>query len=55
MDLAAKMPDVADSIQLLKQRFTEKGLNEKDLVVLSGNNNLSLISYLSNIIIFMHV
>ncbi|XP_071695552.1 peroxidase 43-like [Rutidosis leptorrhynchoides] len=33
---ADRMPDVKDSIQLLKQKFIEKGLNEKDLVVLSA-------------------
>ncbi|KAJ0743904.1 putative peroxidase [Helianthus annuus] len=34
--LADKMPDFRDSIQLLKRKFFEKGLNDKDLVVLSG-------------------
>ncbi|KAM0062053.1 putative peroxidase [Helianthus debilis subsp. tardiflorus] len=34
--LADKMPDFRDSIQLLKQKFFEKGLDDKDLVVLSG-------------------
>ncbi|MFS7978939.1 putative peroxidase [Helianthus anomalus] len=33
--LADKMPDFRDSIQLLKRKFFEKGLNDKDLVVLS--------------------
>lgn len=36
LELAAAMPDVDDSIQLLKAKFFEKGLTEKDLVVLSG-------------------
>ncbi|KAJ0641157.1 putative peroxidase [Helianthus annuus] len=33
--LADKMPDFRDSIQLLKHKFFEKGLGDKDLVVLS--------------------
>lgn len=37
INLADKMPDVHDSIQLLKQKFIDKGLNDKDLVILSGN------------------
>ena len=36
IELAAAMPDVNDSIQLLKAKFLEKGLTEKDLVLLSG-------------------
>lgn len=40
--LAADMPDVNDSIQTLKAKFVSKGLNDKDLVVLSGNTSLSL-------------
>nr|GEW44938.1 vacuolar iron transporter homolog 4-like [Tanacetum cinerariifolium] len=36
LSLADNMPDFSDSIQLLKQKFFEKGLNEKDLVVLSA-------------------
>lgn len=33
---AGNMPDVEDSIQLLKAKFQEKGLTSKDLVLLSG-------------------
>ncbi|KAI7755469.1 hypothetical protein M8C21_004908, partial [Ambrosia artemisiifolia] len=44
--LANRMPDFRDSIQLLKHKFFEKGLNEKDLVVLSGTL-LSLSLFLS--------
>ncbi|KAG9141729.1 hypothetical protein Leryth_023794 [Lithospermum erythrorhizon] len=38
VSLADQMPDVGDSIQKLKELFFKKGLSEKDLVVLSGNN-----------------
>lgn len=34
--LADDMPDVNDSVQKLKQKFFDKGLTDKDLVVLSG-------------------
>ncbi|XP_031248550.1 peroxidase 43-like [Pistacia vera] len=34
--LAANLPDVDDSIQLLKSRFQQKGLSDRDLVLLSG-------------------
>mgnify|MGYP004713884789 FL=1 len=34
--LADNMPDVQDSIQVLKTKFQQKGLTAKDLVVLSG-------------------
>ncbi|KAJ4700882.1 Peroxidase [Melia azedarach] len=34
--LASNLPEVDDSIQLLKSKFREKGLSEKDLVLLSG-------------------
>ncbi|KZV20818.1 peroxidase 43, partial [Dorcoceras hygrometricum] len=34
---AEDMPAVTDSIQKLKHKFLEKGLTEKDLVILSGN------------------
>lgn len=33
---ADEMPDVDDSIQILKQKFQDKGFTPKDLVVLSG-------------------
>lgn len=36
LSLAENMPDVEDSIQQLKAKFMEKGLSEKDLVLLSG-------------------
>nr|GEZ82792.1 peroxidase 43-like [Tanacetum cinerariifolium] len=42
MDLAVRMPDVQDSIQILKQKFIEKGLNDRDLVILSGNGGAIL-------------
>lgn len=35
--LAANMPEVNDPIQVLKAKFAQKGLSEKDLVVLSCN------------------
>ncbi|XP_022012733.2 peroxidase 43 [Helianthus annuus] len=38
--LADKMPDFRDSIQLLKHKFFEKGLDDKDLVVLSGAHTI---------------
>ncbi|KAI3774535.1 hypothetical protein L1987_49093 [Smallanthus sonchifolius] len=38
--LAGRMPDFRDSIQLLKHKFFDKGLNEKDLVVLSGAHTI---------------
>ncbi|KAL4654733.1 hypothetical protein ACB092_01G401400 [Castanea dentata] len=40
LELAAAMPDVNDSIQLLKAKFLEKGLTEKDLVVLSAAHTI---------------
>ncbi|KAL7592200.1 peroxidase 43 [Lactuca sativa] len=40
INLADRMPDVKDSIQLLKQKFIEKGLNDKDLVVLSAAHTI---------------
>ncbi|KAI3752808.1 hypothetical protein L2E82_24845 [Cichorium intybus] len=40
LNLADRMPDVKDSIQLLKQKFNEKGLNDKDLVVLSAAHTI---------------
>nr|XP_043623235.1 peroxidase 43-like [Erigeron canadensis] len=40
ISLANKMPDFRDSIQLLKQKFFDKGLNDKDLVVLSGAHTI---------------
>ncbi|KAF8405846.1 hypothetical protein HHK36_007923 [Tetracentron sinense] len=36
ISLAADMPDVTDSIQVLKAKFVQKGLSDKDLVLLSG-------------------
>ncbi|KAF5448555.1 hypothetical protein F2P56_029075 [Juglans regia] len=42
VSLAAEMPDVSDSIQQLKAKFLQKGLTEKDLVLLSGIMPLSL-------------
>ncbi|PWA58590.1 peroxidase superfamily protein [Artemisia annua] len=40
MELAARMPDVQDSIQILKQKFIEKGLNDSDLVILSAAHTI---------------
>lgn len=42
ISLADDMPDVSDSIQLLKAKFLNKGLTEKDLVLLSGTLSLFL-------------
>ncbi|XP_062160121.1 peroxidase 43-like [Alnus glutinosa] len=36
MSLAANMPEADDSIQLLKSKFTQKGLSHEDLVLLSS-------------------
>lgn len=36
MSLAKDMPEVSDSIQILKAKFMQKGLNAKELVLLSG-------------------
>jgi len=33
---AADMPDLPDSVAVMKAKFAEKGLSEKDLVLLSG-------------------
>ena len=41
ISLADDMPDVSDSILLLKAKFLNKGLTEKDLVLLSGTLSLS--------------
>ncbi|KAL3538602.1 hypothetical protein ACH5RR_001968 [Cinchona calisaya] len=38
--LAEKMPDVDDSIQVLKAKFRDKGLTEKDLVLLSAAHTI---------------
>ncbi|PWA82380.1 peroxidase superfamily protein [Artemisia annua] len=40
MELAGRMPDVQDSIQILKQKFIEKGLNDRDLVILSAAHTI---------------
>ncbi|XP_024968586.1 peroxidase 43-like [Cynara cardunculus var. scolymus] len=40
VELADRLPDVKDSIQLLKQKFFEKGLNDKDLVLLSAAHTI---------------
>lgn len=41
LSLADDMPDVSDSIELLKTKFLNKGLSVKDLVLLSGTLSLS--------------
>ncbi|KAI4296313.1 hypothetical protein L6164_036281 [Bauhinia variegata] len=38
--LAADMPEVSDSIQLLKTKFLNKGLTDKDLVLLSAAHTI---------------
>lgn len=38
---AGSMPDVKDSIQMLKAKFFQKGLSDKDLVLLTGTLSLS--------------
>ncbi|XP_009803650.1 peroxidase 43-like [Nicotiana tabacum] len=40
LSLAENMPDVSDSIQILKAKFSDKGLSEKDLVVLSAAHTI---------------
>ncbi|KAK7328209.1 hypothetical protein VNO77_22311 [Canavalia gladiata] len=40
VSLAGDMPDVSDSIQLLKAKFLKKGLSVKDLVLLSGAHTI---------------
>ncbi|XP_009801435.1 peroxidase 43 [Nicotiana tabacum] len=40
LSLAENMPDVEDSIQQLKAKFLEKGLSEKDLVLLSAAHTI---------------
>ncbi|GMI70573.1 hypothetical protein like AT4G25980 [Hibiscus trionum] len=40
VSLAANMPDVGDSIQQLKDKFLQKGLSEKDLVLLSSAHTI---------------
>ncbi|KAK8567862.1 hypothetical protein V6N13_105810 [Hibiscus sabdariffa] len=40
VSLAADMPDVSDSIQQLKDKFLQKGLSEKDLVLLSSAHTI---------------
>ncbi|WJX21985.1 Peroxidase 43 [Trifolium repens] len=40
LSLAKDMPDVADSIQQLKTKFLNKGLTEKDLVLLSAAHTI---------------
>nr|XP_033516556.1 peroxidase 43-like isoform X2 [Nicotiana tomentosiformis] len=37
LSLAENMPDISDSIQILKAKFFDKGLSEKDLVVLTAH------------------
>ncbi|KAE9599350.1 putative peroxidase [Lupinus albus] len=40
VSLAEAMPDVSDSIQLLNAKFLNKGLTQKDLVLLSGAHTI---------------
>ncbi|KAF3636076.1 Peroxidase 43 [Capsicum chinense] len=40
LSFAEKMPDVDDSIEVLKQKFKTKGFTEKDLVILSGAHTI---------------
>ncbi|KAK4352576.1 hypothetical protein RND71_028094 [Anisodus tanguticus] len=40
VSFAAKMPDVDDSIDVLKGKFKTKGFTEKDLVILSGAHTI---------------
>jgi len=40
MSLAANMPEADDSIQLLKSKFTQKGLSHEDLVLLSSGMHI---------------
>ncbi|GLT77166.1 hypothetical protein SLA2020_487770 [Shorea laevis] len=40
ISLAVDMPDVSDTIQQLKAKFLQKGLTEKDLVLLSGAHTI---------------
>ncbi|CAI9287114.1 unnamed protein product [Lactuca saligna] len=40
ISLADNMPDFRDSIHLLKKKFFDKGLTEKDLVVLTGAHTI---------------
>ncbi|XP_055814844.1 peroxidase 43 [Solanum dulcamara] len=40
LSLADNMPDVSDSIQILKAKFSQKGLSDKDLVVLSAAHTI---------------
>lgn len=39
---ADNMPDIGDSIEQLKAKFRDKGLSDKDLVLLTGNVSLTL-------------
>ncbi|XP_052205485.1 peroxidase 43 [Diospyros lotus] len=40
VSMADGMPDVSDSIQLLKSRFLQKGLSDKDLVLLTAAHTI---------------
>ncbi|CAN4121171.1 unnamed protein product [Withania somnifera] len=40
LSFAAKMPDVDDSIEVLKQKFITKGFTEEDLVILSAAHTI---------------
>ncbi|KAL2460464.1 Peroxidase superfamily protein [Abeliophyllum distichum] len=40
ISLADNMPDITDSIDILKAKFSEKGLSEKDLVLLSAAHTI---------------
>ncbi|XP_022753625.1 peroxidase 43 isoform X2 [Durio zibethinus] len=42
MSLAGRLPDVDDSISVLKSKFREKGLSDKDLVLLSGAHTIGV-------------
>lgn len=44
ISLAADMPDVTDSIDTLKAKFLQKGLLEKELVILSCTHTLFYLS-----------
>lgn len=45
LSLAKDMPDVSDSIEILKDKFMQKGLHAKELVLLSGMCPLLLLFF----------
>lgn len=47
---AALLPTPSDSVTVLKQKFSDKGLTTEDLVILTGENSACSLHYVAVII-----